>query len=75
MKKSDSIPGNTIGERLRNIREARNVSQHKLMEVLGRPKSGQTWYSRVENGERRISVEELKKLADFYRVSIADLVP
>ena len=69
------IEGRTIGERLRFIREARNVSQHKLMEVLGRKKSGQSWYSRVENGERRINTTELQKLADFYQVPIADLVP
>jgi transcriptional regulator with XRE-family HTH domain len=70
-----NISGNTIGERLRSIREYHCVSQHQIMKILGRPKSGQSWYSRVENGERRINTTELQKLADFYRVPIASLTP
>lgn len=73
--KNELVPGQTIGERLRFLREAHNVTQHKLVEVLGRPKSAQNWYSRVESGERKISVVDLKKLANFYQVSLDELVP
>lgn len=72
---TESIPGQTIGERLRFVREKNATTHHDVLRVLDRPKSHQSWYSRVESGEKSIPVVDLKRLAVFYGVSIDQLVP
>ena len=69
------IEGKTIGARLKCLRVRRGTTQHEILKVLDRPKSAQGWYSLIEDGEKKISIEDLKKLADFYQVSLDELVP
>lgn len=69
------IEGRTIGARLKCLRVRRGTTQHEILKVLDRPKSAQGWYSLIEDGEKKISIEDLKKLAGFYQVSLDELVP
>jgi hypothetical protein len=75
--KGSTIPieGQTVGARVKFLRELRKTSQHDLLKAMDRPKSHQAWLSRIEDGERNMSVEDLKKVAFFFDVSIDELVP
>lgn len=52
-----------IGKNLRNYRITRDISQQKLAKYLNLPKQ---IISRMENGKRKISIEELEKIALFF---------
>jgi transcriptional regulator with XRE-family HTH domain len=60
-----------VGSRLRQIRAQREVTLVELSERTGISKST---LSRLENGERRASLELLLPLAQAYRVPLDDLV-
>jgi ribosome-binding protein aMBF1 (putative translation factor) len=69
------IEGKTVGERIRFLRDRDGVSQHDILKVLSRPRSHQSWLSRVEDGEKHLSVADLKTLARFFDVHLDQLVP
>ena len=54
-------------QRLRDLREDKDVNQSQVAELLH---TSQTVYSRYERGSRTIPVEHLMILADFYGVSV-----
>lgn len=54
-------------DRLRDLREDRDLTQQVLANYLG---CNQTTYSRYETGETSVPIDILKKLAIFYNVSI-----
>lgn len=54
-------------DRLRDLREDRDLTQQALANYLG---CNQTTYSRYETGETSVPIDILKKLAIFYNVSI-----
>ncbi|GAA1157834.1 XRE family transcriptional regulator [Nocardioides aquiterrae] len=60
-----------VGPRLRKVREQRGVTLTEVAEATGISKST---LSRLENGQRRPSLELLLPLAQTYRVPIDDLV-
>lgn len=53
--------------RLRKARMESNLMQTDVAKKLGKP---QSYISKVESGERRIDVMELKKIADIYKKKI-----
>lgn len=53
-------------QRLRDLREDKDLSQAEVAKVLF---TSQTIYSRYERGYRTLPVEHLIILADFYNVS------
>ena len=57
--------------RLRDFREDHDLKQVEIAEFLG---IQQTVYSRYERGIRTIPLEHLVKLAEFYQVSVKDLL-
>jgi transcriptional regulator with XRE-family HTH domain len=60
-----------IGERVRELREARGISsQEKLGEMAG--DLHRTFIGRVERGETNISVENLEAIAKALEVSLAE---
>ena len=60
-----------IGERVRELREARGVSsQEKLGELAG--DIHRTFIGRVERGETNISIENLEAIAKALDVSLAE---
>ncbi len=54
-------------QRIRNLREDRDMNQTKIAKVLG---MSQTGYSKYETGENDIPTAILIKLADYYGVSV-----
>jgi len=61
-----------FGERLREVREKRGVSQERLAEVAGLHR---TYVSLIERGERNVTIETIEKLAIALDVEIAQLMP
>lgn len=57
--------------RLRDLREDRDLKQTDIAKMLG---IHQTVYSRYERGYQTIPLEHLVKLAEFYQVSVNDLL-
>ena len=53
-------------QRLRDLREDRDLRQEDVAEILG---ISQTVYSRYKRGFQTIPVIHLLKLADYYKVS------
>ena len=72
---SAKIEGRTIGERIRNARNRCGISMHVLLKLLDRPKTDQSWLSRIESGEREIRAKDLKAIATHVLVSVDDLIP
>lgn len=58
-------------ERIRNLREDNDLTQHQLGNLLH---VSQQVYSNYENGSRNIPIDLLWKLADYYGVTIDYLV-
>ena len=56
---------------LREARAAAGISQTALADLLGRP---QTWVSKVELGERRLDVEELRQVCTALNLDLVKLV-
>ena len=54
-------------ERIRNLREDKDMSQTQIAKILG---MSQTGYSKYETGENDIPTGILIKLARFYNTSI-----
>ena len=54
-------------ERIRNLREDRDLTQSAIAELLH---CTQVCYSNYETGKRDIPTEALETLADFYGVSV-----
>ena len=53
-------------ERMRNLREDRDLSQEELGKVINKSQQG---YSHIELGRAELKIEDLIKLCDFYNVS------
>lgn len=60
-----------IAENLKKIREQRGYQQKQVALEIG---IGTTNYNRVENGQREASIEVLDKLANFYGITIDEIV-
>ena len=57
--------------RLRELRLERNMSQQRLAMELSMT---QNTISRYENGEREPGIKELIRIADYFNVSLDDLL-
>ncbi|UOQ43389.1 helix-turn-helix domain-containing protein [Halobacillus salinarum] len=58
---------NIIGKRIKQLRENNNLSQKRVSEALG---VSNVQLSRYESGSRQPDYETLKKIADYFEVSI-----
>jgi len=56
----------TIGRKIKEFRDALGISQQELADTLG---VSRPTVSQIENGERKIYAEEIKKLAKIFNVS------
>ena len=62
-----------VGNRLRNVRESKDLTRRDVEgQTSGEFK--ESILAMYESGQRRIPTPRLKKLADFYTVSIAFLL-
>lgn len=60
-----------VGSNIRKIREQRGIKQQEIAELINMHRSN---YSKIENDQREISVSALDKVAQFFNVSIDELV-
>ena len=60
-----------IVEKLRQIREEKSLKQSDVAALLGR---SQSYISKIESGQLRISVIQLKEFARIYRTNIECLI-
>ena len=60
----------TFGNRVRELRQKREMSQEKLALLID---IDRTYLASVERGKRNISLKNIKKIADGLDVSISDL--
>ena len=56
----------TMYQRIRDLREDRDMTQKQIAQMLG---MSQTGYSKYETGENDIPTQVLIKLADFYQTT------
>jgi len=59
-----------LGQRFRALRQERGISQEKFALKIGMDR---TYYASVEAGRRNIAIENIKKIADGFGVSLAEL--
>lgn len=57
-----------IGGRIKKVREAAKISQRKLAKAIGFETA--TSISLIESGNRRVTVEDLEKIADILQTDI-----
>lgn len=56
-----------LGQRIKELRERLGISQQRLSELLG---VSRTAISQIENGERKVSTDELVKLSDIFNLPV-----
>ncbi len=60
-----------IGERVRVLREIRNLSQENMSDEL---KMSQQGYSRIERGDKEIKIARLEQIAKILGVKVEDIL-
>jgi len=60
-----------IGEKIKELRTKAGISQQRLAELLGVSRPA---VSQIENGERKVSADELDQLAEIFNVSVNSLL-
>ena len=58
-----------FGERVREIRKKQNLSQEKFALKIGMDR---TYLASVENGKRNISLENIKKIANGFEITLEE---
>ena len=56
-----------IVQKLKKARQSAGLKQNEVAKKLGKP---QSYISKIESGERRIDIVELKQLAKIYKKSL-----
>ncbi len=59
-----------FGKRIKLLRNSLNLSQEKIATKIG---IDRTYYASVESGKRNISIENIKKIADGFNITLAEL--
>lgn len=70
MEEQTTYKPNSVGRRIRKIRELKNFTQEQVAEKLGMTISG---YSRIEREEVAISIDKLERIAAILGVSTVDI--
>ena len=60
-----------IGKTIKRIREEKNLTQQQIAELVNMHRSN---YSKVESGDRELSIEAINKIAKYFGMSIDELV-
>lgn len=61
----------SVGENIKRIRQERAIKQQEIADLVGMHRSN---YSKIENGQRELSITALNKVAQFFNVSLDQLV-
>ena len=60
-----------IGENIKIMRKQNNLTQEQLEKKTGIPQSTISWLEKIE---QNTLIENLTKLADYYKISIDELI-
>jgi transcriptional regulator with XRE-family HTH domain len=60
-----------LGENIKRLREEKGLTQQQLADLLSMHRSN---YSKVENGQRELSIAALNKVARYFNISLDALV-
>jgi transcriptional regulator with XRE-family HTH domain len=60
-----------IGLNIKRLREDRGIRQAEIADLIGMHRSN---YSKIENGQREISLAAIDKIANFFNITIDELV-
>ncbi len=61
----------SVGPNIRKIREERSIKQQEIADLIGMHRSN---YSKIENGQREISVEALTKIARLFNLTVDQII-
>lgn len=67
----DTMPPTEVGERLRGARDRVKLKQAEAAEAVG---LSRTTLIAIEQGQRKVRIDELRKLAALYKMSINELM-
>ncbi len=77
MRIQKSVNTTEIGERVKQLRKSRGITQDELGVVLGDKTTGKPLsrgqVSNLETGKRNFNIHQIKVLADYFKVSIETL--
>lgn len=77
MRIQTSVNTREIGERVKQLRKLRGITQDELGFVLGNQTTGKPLsrgqVSNLETGKRNFNIHQIKILADFFNVSLETL--
>lgn len=77
MRIQKSINTRVIGQRIKQLRKSRNITQDELGIILGDKTTGKPLsrgqISNLETGRRNLNIHQIKALADFFNVSLETL--
>ena len=77
MRIQNTVNTKEIGERVKQLRKARNITQDALGVILGDRTTGKPLsrgqVSNLETGKRNLNIHQIKALADYFNVSIETL--
>lgn len=77
MRIQKAVDTKEIGERVRQLRKAKNITQDELGKILGDKVSGKPLsrgqVSNLETGKRNFNIHQIKILADYFNVSLKTL--
>lgn len=59
-----------FGKKIQELRKETGLSQEKFALKIGMDR---TYYASVESGKRNISLQNIKKIADGFEITIAEL--
>ena len=60
-----------IGDNIKRLREDRGIKQQEIADLIGMHRSN---YSKIESGQREISITSLDKIATFFGITIDELI-
>ena len=61
----------SIGQNIKKIREDKNLTQQQIAELIHMHRSN---YSKVESGQRELSVDAINKVAKYFGMTIDQIV-
>ena len=77
MRIQNTVNTKEIGERVKQLRKARHITQDELGVILGDRTTGKPLsrgqVSNLETGKRNLNIHQIKVLADYFNVSIETL--
>jgi transcriptional regulator with XRE-family HTH domain len=61
----------SIGEKIKDLRKEKGINQQEIADLIGMHRSN---YSKIENGQRELSVSALSNIASFFDLSTDQLM-